>query len=1193
MAVNHIHNCIGRFLLACLAVSGLLASEHHGVVKSGGLPVPGATVTATMGDKKQLTTTDDQGAYGFTDLEDGNWTITIEMLGFDKVTKEVGVMPSAPSPTFEMNLLSADGIKAAVAARLAPPPTAAPATTPAATPAAPTTAPAPATTAAGPATTTPAATPGRSGNGTQSAAGRGNGGGRAGGANGATGANGRPSIRGAQQNGFQRADVTQQADVSNVNPGADMNMGNADMSQSADAIVAVGSVNSGLGMPQQNDWGGGRGMDGMGGPMGGFGMGGDGTGMPGQFGADGGGAGGPGGGGRGGPGGGGPGGGGARGGGGFGGGGMMPMAPGGRGGRGGAPGGRGGRGGPGGRGNLASFGNGRRGSRPRYNGNLAFVLDNSALDARAYSISGADTAKAAYAKARITASGGGPLKIPHVISGDKTTFFLNYQLGRNRNGSNATGLMPTADERNGDFSQAISTTGKPITIFDPKTGIPYPNNLIPTNLISKQASSLMSLYPLPNFPANARFNYQVPIVGISNQDNISTRLNHTISQKDQINGGLGYQRNDGTTPNLFGFIDNSKTAGWNANASWIHHFTNRLMSTARYTYSRQNRQALPYFANGQNIAGQAGILGTNQDPLYYGPPSLSFTNFAGLNDGNPSVDRNQTQSVGDTVMYIRGLHTVQVGGDFRRQQINNLSQQTARGAFSFNGTATQQLINGVGVNGSGYDFADFLLGYADTTNIAFGNADKYFRTSWYDAFVNDDWRVSTKLTLVTGLRWEYGAPITELYGRLVNLAIGPAYSSISPVCGALVANTSCTATGSQAGLPSSLVNPYKGAIEPRIGFAFRPFTKASTLLRGGYGIYYNTSVYTSIANQMAQQSPISTSARLSSTPGSLLTMATGLLVPANVTTNTFAIDPNFHIGYTQNWQFAVQQNLKWSLVATATYSGSKGTRLPQQFLPNSVPSGYSASNPLVPGPYGPSGYTYETSNGNNTYNSAVFGLQRRFRSGFSGNINYVFSKAIDDALGNVVAQNWLNLDGERARSSGIRTQTANFQMQYSTGVGTRGGTLLKGWKGTLIKDWTVSTNIAVGSGIPLTVTVPATVKGTGVTGSERPNLTGAAIYGVPGSNLNPLAFVAPAPGTWGSLGRNTLIGPGLFSLNGQASRTIRIGERRSADLQFQANNLLNHVTFPTWNTTLGSTQFGLPVSASGMRVIQATLRFRF
>ncbi len=93
--------------------------------------------------------------------------------------------------------------------------------------------------------------------------------------------------------------------------------------------------------------------------------------------------------------------------------------------------------------------------------------------------------------------------------------------------------------------------------------------------------------------------------------------------------------------------------------------------------------------------------------------------------------------------------------------------------------------------------------------------------------------------------------------------------------------------------------------------------------------------------------------------------------------------------------------------------------------------------------------------------------------------------------------------------------------------------------------------------------------------------------------MNPLAFVAPAPGTWGSLGRNSINGPGAFSLNGQASRTIRIGERRSADLQFQATNLLNHVTFPTWNATLGSSQFGLPMSANGMRVLQATLRFRF
>ncbi len=1182
MAFHHISKYIGRFLVACIAVTGLLAAEHHGVVTSGGLPVPGATVTATMGDKKQVTTTDDQGAYSFPELEDGNWTLTIDMLGFTKVTTEIGVAPGAPGAQWEMRLLTPDLMKADVAARLAPPPAPAAATPAGATPpaAATTTAAAPTTTPATPPpgatpATTPAATPAK----TQAAA--------APAGRGATNG-GRPSIRQAvQQNGgYQRADVTQQADVGSA--GADM--GNADMSQAGDAMVAMGSVNTGLGMPQQNDWGMGRGgADGMGGPggmgMGGpGGMGGDGTGLPGQQGADAGG-GGRGGRGGGGPGGGGPGGGGGRGGGGgFG--GVMPMAPGGRGGRGGGPGGRGGRGNP------NSFGNGRRGTRPRYNANLAFVLDNSALDARAYSISGADTVKAAYSKARVTASGGGPLKIPHVLSGDKTTFFINYQLTRNRNGSTATGLMPTAAERGGDFSQAVNSTG-PVSIFDPLSGTQFPNNVIPQNRISPQASALLNFYPLANFPANSKFNYQIPILGITNQDNINSRISETLNQKNQFTFGLGYQRSDTTSPNIFEFVDKTHMIGINANTSWIYHITPRLMNTARYTFSRSNTQATPFFADKANIALQDGILGTNQDPLNYGPPTLSFTNFQGLSDANESVNKNNTHAAGDTVMWVHGLHTVQLGGDVRRQEINPLSQQNARGSFTFNGTNTGELVNGVPVPGTGYDFADFLLGYADTTAIAYGNADKYFRTTWLDGFVNDDWRVNTQLTLVSGLRWEYATPVTELYGRMVNLNIGPEFSSITPVCAELVPNTGCSTIASQVGLPTSLVNSTKGGVEPRIGFAFRPFPKASTVLRGGYGIYYNTSVYASIANQMAQQSPISTTARLSSTPTDLLTLATGLEIPANTTTNTFAIDPNFRIGYSQNWQLALQQNLKWSLVGTITYSGSKGTRLAQQFLPNSVPNGFTASNPLVPGPFGPSGYTYETSNGDNTYQSVIFQLQRRFRSGFSGNVLYVHNKAVDDALGTVVAQNWLDLAAERARSAGIRDDNLTVMGQYSTGVGTRGGTLLKGWKGTLIKDWTVITNISVGSGIPLTPSVPLAVKGTGVTGSERPNLTGLPIYGVPGYDLNQAAFVSPAPGTWGSLGRDAIIGPGLFSLNGSASRTVRIGERRSADLQFTATNLLNHVTFPTWNTTLGSTQFGLPTTANGMRVFQATLRFRF
>jgi hypothetical protein len=149
MAHNHLYNFFGRLLIACIAVSGLVAAEHHGQVMSSGLPVPGATVTATMGDKKQVTTTDEQGVYSFADLEDGNWTLTIDMLGFTRITTEVGVAPGAPPAIWEMRMLSPEMIQADVAARLAPP-APAPAATPAGQPATPAAAPA---TAAAPSTT--------------------------------------------------------------------------------------------------------------------------------------------------------------------------------------------------------------------------------------------------------------------------------------------------------------------------------------------------------------------------------------------------------------------------------------------------------------------------------------------------------------------------------------------------------------------------------------------------------------------------------------------------------------------------------------------------------------------------------------------------------------------------------------------------------------------------------------------------------------------------------------------------------------------------------------------------------------------------------------------------------------------------------------------------------------------------------
>ena len=365
------------------------------------------------------------------------------------------------------------------------------------------------------------------------------------------------------------------------------------------------------------------------------------------------------------------------------------------------------------------------------------------------------------------------------------------------------------------------------------------------------------------------------------------------------------------------------------------------------------------------------------------------------------------------------------------------------------------------------------------------------------------------------------------------------------------------------------------------------------VVRGGYGVYYNTSIYQSIATQMAQQSPLSKSLSVQNSAGNPLTLANGFYAPPNVTTNTFAIDPYFRVGYAQNWQISVQRDLPAALIVTVTYLGIKGTHAQQQSLPNTFPAG--AVNPC---PTCPAGYSYLTSNGNSTRNAGTLQLRRRLHSGFGATLQYTFAKALDDAAlggkgqaGALIAQNWLDLRAERGRSNFDQRHLLSVQMQYSTGMGIRGGTLLGGWRGRLLKNWTFVSQMTAGSGLPLTPIYLAAVKGTGVTGSIRPNYSGEPVYdGPPGLHLNPAAFAPPSPGQWGNAGRNSITGPGTFTLNASMARSF--GEGR-VDLRIDSSNALNHPVFPGWNANISSAQFGLPTAANAMRVVQASVRVRF
>jgi hypothetical protein len=449
----------------------------------------------------------------------------------------------------------------------------------------------------------------------------------------------------------------------------------------------------------------------------------------------------------------------------------------------------------------------------------------------------------------------------------------------------------------------------------------------------------------------------------------------------------------------------------------------------------------------------------------------------------------------------------------------------------------------------------------------------------------------SSFTLNIGMRWEYNSPISELYGRLVNLDVAPGFTAVAPVLG-----LNPTGPLTLQSYPSSLVHPDKNNIAPRIAMSWRPFSASSMVVRASYGIYYDTSVYQTIASQMAQQSPLSKSLRVQNTPATPLTLANGFIGSPNITANTFAIDPNFKTGYIQNWQTSVQRDLPFALQMVVTYMGIKGTRSQQQFLPNTYPTG--AFDPCLTCP---SGFTYLASNGNSIRHAGVLQLRRRLRSGFTAELQYTFSKSIDDAAlggrgtgGSLIAQNWLDLSAERALSNFDQRHVLSYTMQYTTGMGLHGGSLLSGWRGALFKEWTASTQINAASGLPLTPQYQGLVQGTGVTGPIRPDYTGAPIYDAPsGLFLNPAAYTAPASGQWGNAGRNTIIGPQQFSLNASMARTFRISDRYSADLRIDSTNTLNHPTFPSWGTVISSAQFGLPSTANAMRSVQTTVRLRF
>ena len=811
-------------------------------------------------------------------------------------------------------------------------------------------------------------------------------------------------------------------------------------------------------------------------------------------------------------------------------------------------------------------GNNRPRPRGFYSYAAGFQMGSSAWDARPFSLTGSRAAQPSYADTQALGTFQGPVRVPWLRN--PINLMLGYQ------GSSATNVitqstrMPTALERAGDFSQTLDARGQPVRVIDPATGQPFEGTAIPAGRISPQAAALLAYYPPADAAGEGRFNYEAPVVSATRQDSAQSRAGYSIRGENRIEGGVSYQRGSGRSSSLFGFEDARTSSGLTANGTLTLRPARNMTLSLRYQFSRSSAELLPHFANRVNVSGDAGINGNDQDPRNWGPPSLRFaSDLAGLSSGSYASTRTRTQVWAADFSRFRGNHNVGLGIEARAIRNDVIGQQDPRGTFGFTGAAT------------GLDFADFLLGLPQTSSIGFGNPDKQFHGSSYAAYVTDDWRVRPSLTFTFGVRWEYETPITEAQGRLANLGVAPGFASVDVV--------------TAAGKDDPLVHADRTGLQPRLGIAWRP-TLGSLVIRAGYGIYRNTNVYQSIATLLAAQPPFSTTFNIASDQTHPLTLADGF-TPAGATFNTFAIDPEFRVASAQTWQVTVQRDLPGQLALLGTYLGTRGTDLMQQILPNTYPAG--ADNPCMACPVG---FRYLTSNGRSMRHSAQIQVRRRLSAGFTAATEYTLAKSMDDAAsfggatldGGANAQNWRDPRAEYARSSFDQRHLLTASVDYTTGSGIAGGTLLDGWGGRLVKDWTVTARFSTGSGHPVTPVYFAAVGGTGVIGSLRPDLTGIA-NDAPNSYANRDAFAAPAPGQWGNAPRNSITGPRTFSLDAAVARTFRVNNRLSLDWRIDAANVLNRVTYSGINALITSPQFGLANRANEMRKIRTSMRFRF
>jgi hypothetical protein len=1186
-------------------------SQLAGTVRApDGIAVPGTTlrVVQTSTGKAWVTWTDENGKFEFPALPAGHYRVEISQIGFAPANKEIDLASGTKTP---IDLKMDVGTLAAITG---PPATENAAKAPSAPPSngSAKSAPSGAPVAGAPIAATSNSSTVVANNSTAPPPGGKNGGN--GGQRRATGGSGRNGTQGGPggygQSGGRRAFQQVGLNGQNQNPAdtgtEDQNIaeagGQLGQAASADAVQMIGTVATGQmpasGFPQPGDFG----PDGRGG----FGSG-DNT-IPGQAAPAGfGGPGGPGGSGFGGGPGGGPG---------------IFLQRGG--------GGRGPLGGPQG---VDALWGAQRLMRQRINRvHYSFydTFGDSALNARPYSLYEANPTKISSWTESAGLNIGGPLKIPHLYDGtEKTFFYINFGGTWSRSPIDQFATVPTLAERNGNFSEdnvqlydPLSNLTGPRTLMtnagcyraSPASPLPPAGSCIPTNLISQQAIHLLNYIPMPNIPvtnvAGQHFNFhlQTNVPGVSNR--LSVNVTHQLTSKLSL--AVNYNLSDATSHSLNSFPGiegNTFTRGQSAMIGLTQNWTKTFLHTSQLYFSRDRSLGQNEFSGVTDIASQLGLTGISPNPIDFGLPSINFTNFTGLSDPNFSLSRSQTYRYVDTLRWMKAKHTVTAGGEVRKMDINRDSDPAPNGQFSFTGLMTSQLTaTGAPVSSPpncqtatssgpcvGNDFADFLLGYPANTKVQYGDTATYFRNWGFVGYASDDWHMFPKFTLTYGVRYEAFTPPTEINGHIANLAVSSDFSQVQ--CVTPVATGNCV-----PGPTPSLFHGHYNNWAPRVGIAWQPPGKwfsgqHQMTFRAGFSMFYVESYLNTLASEMANQPPFATASTLTQQSATTvpLSFQTNLSTASPGTvTNTVAVNPNYQVPYAMIWNAGVEYNLARSMFLEVMYTGTRGIHLDELLGFSSAANGTTNA----------AGFTYDTTGAFSNFNALQVRLQRRMTRGLMFMARYTYSKSLDDAStigggGQTVIQNNADPRGDYGLSSFNMAHQFLGMFSYQLPFGERQRFATKGWKKEVFGAWRLNSSFTAHSGTPFTVRVFSknqACQNVPGTNSERANQSGDPSLSSPTvlEWFNTAAFTIPTA-CFGDAPRNSVIGPGAFTINSGLTKTIPFGRDglRRLDFSWNASNLMNHPNYTGLSTVLGSSTFGEITSVAGMRTMTFTTRFNF